>query len=442
MKSSRSNPWKRVKTANGWKYKFDFQDLTWNIQRTRATFNTAAECEEYLKVIIANSQKAMKGEKIIRTFGEALIRYLEETSDTKLSHVDDLSNAKAIRWPFLMNGEWMRLEDLNLDDSENGIVAGFKSYIIDLKKVVKRSYIKNKIFHLRKENNSLIWYEQPSPTEGDYPKPREMVTDILLLKKLESVKGRGPFSETTFSLRQTLVKTILNCAKNDWRWTDKELSSYINEAKPNKGIINYITTKQLDCLVEEADEMFGYLILGGAYIGWRQRNLIGLTWDRVVWEQVIENNGEKIFIPGYIFIPKRKDIQLIDNTKRSERMIRTKNGDSLETIITPRIKKLLQIMDGKRVKGSNVVFHNGYGEFWGEFKKRWNGVKKRASIPPSFRWHDLRHTWATDLINHGVNKDIIKAEQGWKDDKMVDRYAHILHKSRYKALENIEMQEY
>lgn len=437
MRSTRKKPWKKVKTPDGWKYKFDFQDLTWGITRKRATFNTAAECEAYHEALLEEAKKQAKGEKPTRYFGQAMIRYLIQTRNKKLSSEADKSNALALRWPYQFDGNWYLLEDLPLDDSENGIVAGFKNYLHDLSFVVKRSYLRNRMYHQRKEDDgSLQWYEQPNPTESERPSSRVLVDNPNLVKKLDKATGRGPFSKTTLHQRQTLLKTILRKAKTDWRWTDADLAEFINETKPNKGVINFILPKELEKLVANTDEMFGYLIRGAAYIGWRHANMVGLTWDRVVWPKtVVNDDGEQIYVPGYLYIPQRKDMALIDISDREGRRVRTKNGDPLETIITERIENLLRKLWQKKHSGSNVVFHRGDGKHWGNFKKRWKTLKRKAGIDPKFRWHDLRHTWATHLINQGVSKDIIKKEQGWKDDKMVDRYAHIQHDARYAELQ-------
>ena len=436
MKSSRQKPWKRTRKedGSGWHYKYDFQDQKWGITRKKRTFNTVAECQAFHDALLAQAQKQAKGEKPVRYFGQALIRYIEETKNKKLSTGDDVSNALALRWPYKFEGQWQLLEDLPLDDSENGIVTGFKNYLNDLSCVVKRSYIHEKIWHLRKEGDQLKWYEQPNPKDSDRPQPRKEVTNPNTLAKLNKAKGRGPFSPTTLHLRQTLLKTILGMAKTDWRWQDVDLGDYISEVEPDEGITNFVTQKQLETMINNADEYFGYLIRGGAYIGWRAQNLIGLTWDRVVWPQkVTDEDGELIHIPGYIYIPKRKNIALIDKNDRKERRIRTKNGDPLETIMSDRIETLLRKLWQKKHPDSDVVFHKGNGSYWGDYRKRWNTVKKKSGIDQNFRWHDLRHTWATELLNRGVSKDIIKAEQGWKDDKMVERYAKVQHAFRYEA---------
>lgn len=43
----------------------------------------------------------------------------------------------------------------------------------------------------------------------------------------------------------------------------------------------------------------------------------------------------------------------------------------------------------------------------------------------NFRWHDLRHTWASWLAQDGVPLHIIQALGGWSQYKMVLRYAHL-----------------
>lgn len=44
-----------------------------------------------------------------------------------------------------------------------------------------------------------------------------------------------------------------------------------------------------------------------------------------------------------------------------------------------------------------------------------------------FRWHDLRHTWATWHIQRGTPLEVLQELGGWSDYKMVKRYAHFTH---------------
>ncbi len=56
--------------------------------------------------------------------------------------------------------------------------------------------------------------------------------------------------------------------------------------------------------------------------------------------------------------------------------------------------------------------------------KAWRNALKRAGIS-DFRWHDLRHTWASWHVQNGTPLHILKELGGWADLKMVLRYAHL-----------------
>lgn len=49
---------------------------------------------------------------------------------------------------------------------------------------------------------------------------------------------------------------------------------------------------------------------------------------------------------------------------------------------------------------------------------------KRAGIE-SFRFHDLRHTWASWLIQSGVPLSVLQEMGGWESIEMVRRYAQL-----------------
>ena len=54
----------------------------------------------------------------------------------------------------------------------------------------------------------------------------------------------------------------------------------------------------------------------------------------------------------------------------------------------------------------------------------WRKALKRAGIE-HFRWHDLRHTWASWHVQNGTPLHILKELGGWASYEMVQRYAHL-----------------
>jgi integrase len=56
--------------------------------------------------------------------------------------------------------------------------------------------------------------------------------------------------------------------------------------------------------------------------------------------------------------------------------------------------------------------------------KAWTGALKRAGIA-DFRWHDLRHTFATWHRQAGTPTHELQRLGSWKTGAMVERYAHV-----------------
>jgi integrase len=56
--------------------------------------------------------------------------------------------------------------------------------------------------------------------------------------------------------------------------------------------------------------------------------------------------------------------------------------------------------------------------------KAWGKALQRAGIE-DFRWHDLRHTWASWHVQRGTPLHVPQELGGWKSVEMVRRYAHL-----------------
>ena len=56
--------------------------------------------------------------------------------------------------------------------------------------------------------------------------------------------------------------------------------------------------------------------------------------------------------------------------------------------------------------------------------KAWYAGLERAGIT-DFRWHDLRHTWASWHVQNGTPLFALQELGGWESAEMVRRYAHL-----------------
>jgi integrase len=67
----------------------------------------------------------------------------------------------------------------------------------------------------------------------------------------------------------------------------------------------------------------------------------------------------------------------------------------------------------------------------------WLEAVKRAKLT-DFRFHDLRHTWASWHRQAGTSTDELKDLGGWKSRVMVDRYAKFATENLSAAAARIE----
>lgn len=59
-----------------------------------------------------------------------------------------------------------------------------------------------------------------------------------------------------------------------------------------------------------------------------------------------------------------------------------------------------------------------------DFNTAWRAALKRPGIE-DFRFHDLRQTWASGLIQAGVPLSALQEMGGWESIEMLRRYAHL-----------------
>jgi len=70
------------------------------------------------------------------------------------------------------------------------------------------------------------------------------------------------------------------------------------------------------------------------------------------------------------------------------------------------------------------VFCSPQGRFLHNLERYWRPSLNAASIP-DFRFHDLRHTFASRLAMDGVDLYTVQRAGGWKTQVMAQRYAHL-----------------
>jgi integrase len=138
------------------------------------------------------------------------------------------------------------------------------------------------------------------------------------------------------------------------------------------------------------------MVLVSMNTGLRQGELFGLKWANVNLERAhltVEGSNSKS--------GKTRHIPLNEEAAAALRIWRDRNGTARE-----------------------LVFPNQDGKPFDNVHKAWTALLTAAEIK-DFRWHDLRHHFASRLVMAGVDLNTVRELLGHSDIKMTLRYAHL-----------------
>ncbi|MCG6881512.1 MAG: site-specific integrase [Deltaproteobacteria bacterium] len=133
------------------------------------------------------------------------------------------------------------------------------------------------------------------------------------------------------------------------------------------------------------------------------------------------------------------------------RFYRTKNGMERTETLMPRTKEALlswkNHLENRRKKvgllpnqlKSDNVFCSTDGKPLKRFDKSWRTSIKTAGFE-GFHFHDLRHTFASNLILSGSDIKDVKEMIGHSDISMTDRYSHLT--TAYKFIRQQKLAEH
>jgi integrase len=129
--------------------------------------------------------------------------------------------------------------------------------------------------------------------------------------------------------------------------------------------------------------------------GLRRGSLLGLTWEAV-------------------------------DLERRQIMVSATTSKSRKTQYLPLNAEALDVLARWKRQGSGTgpVFPGVDGEQLGHTKRSWDGLVKAAGLS-DFRFHDLRHNFASQLTMKGENLRTVQTLLGHADSKMTERYAHL-----------------
>lgn len=192
----------------------------------------------------------------------------------------------------------------------------------------------------------------------------------------------------------------------------------------------------------------------------RNKFLMPSELDRVV--EASRKGRTKFYLPALIYLGaehgaskqealslKWSDIDFEYEGQGMIRLFRTKNTKERTEYLMPRTKEAMlewrdhleRMRHKKKIKGikSNHVFCRLNGTPIKRFDKAWRCACKEAGIQ-DFHFHDLRHTFCSNLLLAGSDLKDVKEMIGHNDLSMTDRYSHLT--LNYKRLKQTRLAEH
>ena len=213
---------------------------------------------------------------------------------------------------------------------------------------------------------------------------------------------------------QTVVKELsvlrnaFNVAIKEWEWCKDNAVSKVSMPKVPQGRVRFLTVQDIQNLLAHAEEWFKPVMLFAIHTGFREGDIITLTWEQV------------------------------DFFKRRIILDKTKNDEHHTVPINDTLFEVLKNLNKVMLIDCNLVFHhNGKPLYRIQIHRALKKACERAKIA-DFRFHDLRHTFATLLINEGVDLYTVQKLLGHKDGRMTQRYAHLTHEKFVSAVNQLD----
>jgi len=235
-----------------------------------------------------------------------------------------------------------------------------------------------------KDEGIIKWFIENSGN----PPLRAIDRTVIDAARAKLLEGLG---KVTVNYYLGVLRSIMRKARDEWGWLESvpKFPMYRREL----GEPRWLTRKQFKTLVKLLPPHSADLARVAVATGLRKSNITGLTWDRV------DLRRATAYIPG-------------PQAKAGRGIPVALNSDAVRVI--------------KRWKGKHATHVFSYQ---GEpikyvVTKAWRTACNRAGAP-GFRFHELRHTWASWQIQAETPLSVLQEMGGWASYEMVRRYAHL-----------------
>lgn len=187
-----------------------------------------------------------------------------------------------------------------------------------------------------------------------------------------------------------VVRRILHLARDEWGWLDS--FPRIRMLSEPKRRVRFLSRQEADALLEALSAHLRPVVSFGLATGCRMGEILNLEWTRVDFD---------------------RRVAWLDHGT-------TKNGEGRGIPLNTDAILALRAVEGQHDRWCFTY----QGRRMERVGSGWKRALRRAGIT-GFRFHDLRHTWASWHVTNGTSLQELMELGGWKSYEMVLRYAHL-----------------
>jgi len=215
----------------------------------------------------------------------------------------------------------------------------------------------------------------------------DITADLVSDYRGERLKTAKP---ATVYQELSLMRRMFNVARREWKWTRENPIADLSFAVGNKNARERWLTQEdeqrlLDCATNPV--WLRPLLIFALHTGMRKGEILNLLW---------------------------KDINFI---RKIVTVLKSKNGEKRSIPMSMTLCKTLQDIKVRDISGRVFPISDR------SLREAFKTALDKAGIE-DFRIHDLRHTFATRLVQNGVDLYKVKELLGHKTIAMTMRYAH------------------
>lgn len=269
-------------------------------------------------------------------------------------------------------------------------------------------------------------YEKEFSARKHFARERSIIKHLLnffgncTLRKVEDkishyeeYRKQKDVSPATIHKELSLLRAAFNIARKQWKWKISNPVSDIKLPSAKNERVRYLSDDERQRLFEALEKTdikwIEPVVILAMETGLRLSNICDLRWLEVnLFSRTITISAENM-----------------------------KNEETLAIPLTDKAFNILKKLQKENTLSEYVLCFDGKKIYGRKIQRAFKKVLKAAQIE-NFRFHDLRHCFASCLAQAGETIDVISVLLGHKDLRMTKRYTHLDIEILRKAISKVD----